>query len=128
MSSGGDASELLDAVEETLDQIAILVEVPIELAGVEAIGARRDDGLSALRHDLRDEGIRIVGLVGDDVGGGLILDTCGRLRDVGKLPGRQNDAQRVAQRIDRDMQLGRQPAARAADFLAAGFFWAPAEC
>src|SRR5574337_382977 len=126
--SRGDASELLDAVEETLDQIAILVEVPIELAGVEAIGAWGNDGLSVLGHDLRDEGIRIVGLVGDDVGSRLILDQCCRLLDIGRLPGRENHAQRIAQRIDRDMQLGRQSAPRAADVLAAGFFWAPAEC
>ena len=100
----GDASELLDAVEETLDQVAILVEVPIELARVEAIGARRDDRLAALGHDQGGEGIRIVGLVGGDVGGRLILDQGCRLLDVGPLSGRENDAQRVAQGIDRDMQ------------------------
>ena len=44
----GDAPELLDATEETLDQIAVLVEVPIERTGVEPIGTRRDCRLAAL--------------------------------------------------------------------------------
>ena len=42
----GDASELLDATEETLDQVASLVNVPIECSGREPIGTRRDKRLA----------------------------------------------------------------------------------
>lgn len=124
----GDASELLDASEETLDQIAALVDMPVERAGVESVGTRRDYRLTALRRNCFDEGIRIVALVGHDEFGRLILDQCCGLFDVGDLTCRENDAQRIAQGIHRDMQLGGQSAARAADFLLPGFFWAPAEC
>ena len=58
--SGGDASELFDTAEETLDQVATLVDVPIECARVEAIGTRRDNRLRALRRDGVGEGVRVV--------------------------------------------------------------------
>lgn len=123
-----DASELLDATEETLDQIAIFVEMPIERTRAEPIGTWRDHGLTALRGNLCDEDIRVVPLVGDDEACGLILDQRGGLVDIGDLSARENDPQRIAQGIDGHMQLGGQSAPRAADFLNARFFWAPAEC
>ena len=124
----GDTSELLDAAEETLDQIAALVDMPVERARVESIGTWRDDCLAALCGNCFDKGIRVVALVGHDEIGGLILNQCGGLLDVGDLPGGENDPQRIPQGIHRDMQFGRQSAPRTADFLLAGFFWAPAEC
>ncbi len=124
----GDAPELLDATEETLDQIAALVEMPIECARIEPIGTRRDNWLAALSGDCFDEVIRVVALVGHDKLGRLILDQSFGLFDIRNLTCRENDPQRIAQSIDRDMQLGRQSAARATDFLSACFFWAPAEC
>lgn len=124
----GDASELLDATEETLDQIAALVDMPVERAGVESVRARWNDRLAALRRNRFDEGIRIVALVGDDELGRLILNQRCRLLDVGDLPGRENDPQWIAQGIDGHVQFGGQSAPRAADFLLAGFFGAPAEC
>jgi len=55
----GDASELLDATEETFDQVAIFVEMPIERAWTEPVGAWRDHGLTSLRRNLCDERIRV---------------------------------------------------------------------
>ena len=124
----GDASELLDAAEETLDQVAALVEMPVERTWIEPIGTWRDNRLAVLRNDCCDEGIRIVALVGHDEFGWLILDQRLGLFDIRNLPRRENDPQWIAQGIDRHMQLCRQSAARAADFLEACFFWAPAEC
>ena len=86
------------------------------------MGSRRDDRLTALFRDRRHEGIRVVALVGHDKPGALILDQGTRLIDVGNLARREDDAQRIAQGIHRDMQLGRQPAPRSTDFLVAGFF------
>jgi hypothetical protein len=126
--SGGNASELLETAEETLDQISIPIEMSIERAECAAIGARRDHRLSALRFDGCHKGIGVVALVGDDKASWLVLDQRSSLVDVCDLPGRQNDAQRIAERIDGHMQFGGQPASRPADFLTAGFFWAPAEC
>jgi len=119
----GDASELLDAVEETLDQIAIFVDVPIERAGCKPMGTRGDNRLAALRSDCFDEGIRVVTFVGHDEFCRLILDQCLGLLDIRDLSRRENNPQRIAQGIDRNMPLGRQSTTRAADVLTAGFFW-----
>jgi hypothetical protein len=126
--AGGNASELLDTVEEAFDQMAALVDMSVERTGGEAMGSRRDDSLTALFRYRRHEGIRVVALVGHDKPGDLILDQSAGLVDVGNLTRREDDAQRIAQGIYRDMQLGRQPAPRSTDFLTAGFFWAPDEC
>ena len=119
----GDASELLDAAEETLDQIATLVDMPIEGARVESVGAWRDDRLAALLGNDAHEGIGVVTLVGDDELGRLVLDQCCRLLNIRDLACREDDAQRIAQGIHGNMQLGRQSAARTANFLTARFFW-----
>jgi len=46
-----DASELLDATKEALDQIAVLLDMAIEGTWVESVGARWNDSLAALRRD-----------------------------------------------------------------------------
>ena len=74
---GGDASELLDTAEETLDQMAALVDMPVERAWIESVGAWRDDRLAALLGNGCNEGIRVVALVGHDELGWLILDQRG---------------------------------------------------
>lgn len=106
----GDASELLDTCEETLDQIAALVDMAVERARVESVGAWRDDRLTALVCNRGDEGIRVVPFVGHNEFDGLILDQCGRLFDIGNLAGRENYPQRIAQGIHGDMQFGGQSA------------------
>lgn len=123
--SGGNTSELLETAEETLDQISIPIEMSIERAKSAAIGAGRDNSLSALRLDGCHESIGVVTLVGDDKASRLILGLCSRLIDVCNLPRRQDDAQRIAQRIDRDVEFCGQSASRPADFLTAGFFGRP---
>ncbi len=48
---------------------------------------------------------------------------------VMRLAAGQEEADRVAERIDQGMDFGAQSAARAPDRLVvAGFFWAPALC
>ena len=124
----GDASELLDATKETLDQISAFVEVPIECTWIEPIGTWRDNRLAVLRNDCCDEGIRIVALVGHNELGRLTLDQCSCLFDVGHLASGKNHPQWIAQGLHGDMQFGGQSAPRAADFLLTCFFWAPDEC
>lgn len=126
--SGGNASELFETAEETLDQISIPVDMSVERAKGAAIGTWRDNRLSTLRFDGCHKGVGVVALVGDDKASRLVFDQRSGLVDVCDLSGRQNDAQRIAKRIDGNMQLGGQSASRPADFLTAGFFWAPAEC
>lgn len=120
--SGGNASELLEATEEALDQISIPIKMPVVGAWGTTIGARRDTRLSALRLDDRHQGIGVVALVSHNEASRLIADQRGGLIDVRDLSRRKNDAQRIAQCVDGNMQFGRQPAFRPADFLTTGFF------
>lgn len=126
--SRGDAPELLETGEEALDQIAIAVEMTIEVARRKPIGSGWNHCFGASRFDPGHEVIGVVSLVGDDCLTGQALDQCRGMVDIGDLPGRENHPQRIAQRIDHHVQLGRQSAARAADFLTPRFFWAPVEC
>lgn len=124
----GDTPEMLDASEEALDQIAVSVEMAIEVALGESIGTRRDNSLCTCRLDFRNEVIGVVALVCNNGVRWQILDGLGRIFDVGNLTGRKNNPQWIAQGIDHHMKFGRQTAPRTTNFLTAGFFWAPAEC
>ena len=59
-----DASELLDPAEETLDEVAVFVDMAIETSRIASVGTRWNDRLAALGRDGLDEGVRIVALVG----------------------------------------------------------------
>ena len=126
--SRSEAAELFEAIEESLDEVARLVAVPVDLAWRVPVATRRDDGLSAGRLDDLNQGIAVVALVGDDRLGGYGLDQGSPLRDVSDLSAGQDQPDGVAQRIDAGMDLGGQSAPRTTDFLTARFFWAPAEC
>ena len=126
--ASGDASEVLDTGKETFDQIAVSVEMAIEVAWGQTIASGRDDGLRTGRFDRSNIVVGVVALVRDNRACREVLEGPGGTLDIGNLPGRENHPQRIAQGIDGHMQFGRQPASRAADLLTAGFFLAPAEC
>ena len=46
--SSCDTPELLEAIEESLDEISRLVAMPVDLARRIPVAARRDDGLSTV--------------------------------------------------------------------------------
>jgi hypothetical protein len=50
------------------------------------------------------------------------------LGHVSLLSGCRAPARAIAESLDQSMELGSQPAARAANRLRAIFFWAPAAC
>lgn len=107
----GDASEMFETCKEALDQIASTVDMAIEFARCETIGSRRDHCLGASGLDLGHEVVGVVALVGHYGLTRQILDQRRGTVDVGDLPGREDDAQRVAQCIDGNVQFGRQSAA-----------------
>ena len=118
----GDASEMLEPCKEALDQIASAIEMPIELARCQAIGSGWNHRFCARRFDGGHEMVGIVALVGHHGLTGQIFDQCWGKVDIGNLPGREDDAQGIAQCVDGNVQFGRQSAARAADLLTARFF------
>ena len=125
----GDAAILLKGVEEALDEIALAVEGEVGLSGFLAVSFRGNDGRDPTLLELLDEGVRVISLVADE---GVRLDLVEKRRslsDVGRLPRRQRQRDRVAECIDDGVDLCRQAAAGTADgLIVAVFFWAPALC
>lgn len=119
----GDTPEVFDASEEAFDQIAVPIEMTIEAALGDSIGAGRNDGLRPRRFDHGNEVVGIVPLVGNYGLCRQVFDRLGSTADVGNLTRREDDPQWITQGIDHDMQLAGQSAARATDFLTARFFW-----
>ncbi len=108
----GDASKAFDPVEETLDQMTLLVEHPVD-GPVFATGwIALDMGLST--QVMGDEVAKVIGIVGrvhDHVLRlGQALDQTARLRAVAPLPRRDREADRQAERIHGGVDLRRQAA------------------
>jgi hypothetical protein len=74
------------------------------------------------------EFVGVVSLVGDDMSRDNAVDEGFCLRAVVDLTGRRDQAQRVAESIDGDVDLGRQPATRASDCLILRPPFPPAAC
>lgn len=85
--SGYDTSELLEAIEESLDKVSCLVAVPVDFAFCVAIASRWDDRFGTGGLDDVDQGIAVVTFVGDDGAGRDCLNQGSTLRDIGHLVG-----------------------------------------
>ena len=65
--AGGDAAIVLESVDEAFGQIACFVGLPIVFARREPVAARRDDDFGAVAFHDRDEEVRIVAFIGDEL-------------------------------------------------------------
>jgi len=128
--AGGDGPELFEFTEEVFDQMALLVEVAVEVGRCKTVWSRRDDrGFAGARQGFADTGIGVKGFVGDQlVGRHLRQQRVGAKEIVGLSRGQQ-ESERIAERIDQSMDFGAQPAAAKSDRLILVFFLgAPALC
>ena len=116
--AGGDSPVLLELGEKVLDQVAGLVEFLIVRAGVLAVGLGWDDGDLAGPRERSEHALLGVERLVRDQRVGLDRGEQGvRPLEVVRLPGREREAGRVAQRVDRGMDLGAQAAFASADRL-----------
>lgn len=108
--------------------MALLVELFIHRDRSGAGRIAWDNSLGAeLFGDDSPNAVGVIGAVGDDVVGGVEPREQGLGEQaVMNLPGADLDAQRVAERIDAGMDLGRQAAFRAADTVSLSPPFAPA--
>jgi hypothetical protein len=128
--ASGDGAVLLELAEEILDEVACLVGVFVEIALNLAVVLGRDhERLSPCKQRLDHPLVGIEGLVCQQgLGRHIRQQRVGAFQIMG-LARRQDEVQRIAQRIDKRMNLGAQPAFAAPDRLAfAVFFCAPALC
>ena len=128
--AGGDRAKLLDLGEEVLNQMARCIELSVIVARRGPVGSWRDHcGLARGRQRLKDARVGVERLVGDQRVGFHGGQQVVRPDQVMCLAAGQEEANRVAQRVDQGVDLGAQSAARVPDRLVlTGFFWAPALC
>ena len=120
---------MFEPAEESFDEIALAIEGEIRLAWSDTIRLGRNDGGDIPALERVDQGVAIIGLVGQERLGLDLVQQGSCLADIGRLSGREGQGNRVAERIDDGMDLGGQPAAGATDgLILAFFFWAPALC
>lgn len=124
-----DASEVFELAEETLDEIALSVDLGVDGSLDLSVPLSGDAGDPACSRDQIDDGAGIVSPVchknlrwrqsGDQVGNGGL---------VGGLSGRKHNADGQAILIDQSIDLGAQSSTRTADGVIRAPFLPPAAC
>jgi len=116
--SGGDPSKVREAAEAALDDVAAPVGALAEGVDDNAIGFVGDHRGCAVLDDLAAQSITIITLVGEKLRHEWReRQDIGRHGNVGILARTEVKDDRPAARIAQPMDLGRAPAARAADGL-----------
>ncbi len=113
---------MFEPTKKPFNQVAIFVEMRIKRPSLPS-----DCGRTRLRDEF-DQQVSIVSLVPHDGLRRDSLDQCLGLRDVVRLTGGQAPTRQVPQAFDHRVNLGGQPAARAAKGLIPLFLGAPAAC
>ncbi len=127
--AGRDASEVLELVEETFDEVALAVQVIGHRALLPAVPLGRDVGARAVVGDAFEDGAGVAAAVGDGVPGRLKAVKEGRYGSlVGGLAWSEHKAARQAATVDDDVDFGAQPASRASDGVIRTPFFPPAAC
>jgi hypothetical protein len=128
--AGRYGAELLELADEILDEMACLVDLPVENARRLTTALGRDyRGLARRQEWLDHARIGIEGFICEyGIGFHLRQQHVGACK-IMHLTAGQEESKRIAQCIDREMNLCAQPAFAAPDRLIfIVFFWAPALC
>jgi len=118
---------MFDLAEEAFDEVAFFVDVAVVRDRRRARGCGWYDRLSP-EGQICPDPVGVICLIGDDVLGREAFNQGFGLRAVVDLAGSEKKADRIAERIDGDVDLGAQPAARAAERLNVGPPFPPAAC
>lgn len=122
-----DASEVLEAAEEALDDVAVAIGHGIVAVGMLAVRLWGDDDLAATLGEPVTQGAGIVGAVGDELlgrsGDGQQVSCSVQIADVA---GSEDKGERAAELIGQRVNLGGTSTARTPDRMSAGPPFAPA--
>jgi len=125
----GDATKLLDILEETFDQVALRIEGVVAFAFDFAIGLGRNNRFDFSAFEAGDEAIGVIAFVSENRICLRLGDKRFGLGDVVSLSTGEAERQGIAQGVDDDMNLGGQSTARAAyGLVETPLFRAPALC
>lgn len=125
----GDASEVLEAVEEAFDPVALTIEVSVDGPNHTDIALARDVSRCARGLDGGDHRLPVVAAVSDDVAGQSERTDelrCSGL--VGGLSRREQEPDRQASPVHDGMDLGRQAPTGETDGVIRAPFFPPAAC
>ena len=121
-----DASIMFHIAEHDLDFVAFFIESPIGFALDRSCRMGRDDSLGFLPSNRVEDGIAVIGAIGEH---GLGLDPVDQAEGFGRIAGLasgQAEAERVAEGVRDSMDLAGKAATRAAKSLVSLIFFAPA--
>lgn len=125
----GDASEVLELVEEAFDEVALPVELRIDGALVLPVALCGDMRAGAAEGDDLEDGLGVVAAVCDGIGSRAQAVEQGRDGGlVGGLAWRDQQTDGQAAGVDDRVELGAQSSTRAADGVIRAPFFPPAAC
>jgi hypothetical protein len=120
---------VLQFAEETLDEVAFSVERLAEAGLASTIGLGRNVRFGTLAFDQGADAIGIIGLVGDeDRAGAQAIEQPVGGRCVMGMSSSEAEPNRQALGVDKGVDLGRQPAARATETMISTPLFAVAAC
>jgi hypothetical protein len=127
--AGCDASEVLEFVEETFDEVALTIDLGFDDAADSDVALRGDVRGRAGSLDQGDDRAGEVTAISDD----LLrqrqpVDQCRKRRLVRRLAGCEEEPNRQAACIDDGMDLGAQSSTRTTDGVIRAPFFPPAAC
>ena len=99
---------MLEFAEAALDLVALSIEIVIIISLHFAVASRWNDCFCACRLDMLDQHIGIVSLIRDDGLSRAVAQQGDSLGTVGHLSGGDVEAQRQAQFVGQQVDLGRQ--------------------
>jgi hypothetical protein len=117
--AGGDATELLEAIDAPLNEITPLVGFAVVLERRLAVRSRWDDGLYAAGSQIAADFVAVITLIAKELVGIDImkLHQCIVAFDFVRLAGRHIEGQRVAFGVGAEVDFGREAAPRTAERL-----------
>ena len=101
---------MLELVDATFDQVALLVLLLVIRARLGSVIARRDDCYRPADFDEGNEGIAVIPSVGNNIVAGQVAQQRLGLGDVMSLTRCELDDERIAQSIYHDVNLGAESA------------------
>ena len=125
--ASGDAPIAIKLAEQVLDEVALFVNVTVDLSLHQSVRFRRNHGFHFFRFNCGEVRVRVVGLVGDEVFPLRLLDELGRFSAVVDVPRREVDVERITEPVNESVDLGRKTSARASNTSILGPPFPPAE-
>lgn len=110
VEAGEDAAVVLDHADHDLDSAALPIERPVGGAAAGTGRMGRDHRHRGVVDHPGENGVAVVGSIGEHGGGRQAIEQGDGLRRIARLAGGQGESQRVAEAVGKGVQLARETA------------------